>query len=153
MKTHLEEWMKHRKLTSESLSQKSGIAQKMIDKYVSGVTTPSLEVASILAKNLDVTIDRLVFANPDDTVETHCIETPSIKEAIKLQNYFEENGIEVKVTVFPEEDESFVIVYRSNHIYTIKEVKKIISKMKWLDSRYKSMNIEDRYKGMIISQR
>ena len=32
MKTYLEEWMKHRKLTSESLSQKSGIAQKMIDE-------------------------------------------------------------------------------------------------------------------------
>lgn len=153
MKTRLEEWMRYRKLTSETLSTKSGIAQKMIDKYVSGVTTPSLEVASILAKNLEVTIDRLVFENPDETVETHCIETPSIKEAIKLQNYFEENGIEVKVAVFPEEDESFIIVYRSSHIYTIKEVKKIISKLRWLDNRYKSLNIEDRYKGMIISQR
>ena len=147
--------MKERDYTSERLAEESGIAKKMIEKYIAEETTPSLVVAGILSEHLDIPINHLVYVHPDQVVEAHCIETSSIKEAIKLQNYFETNDIDVEVTVFvnDSDEEVFLVEYISEHVYTIKEIKKIVSRFRWLDGRYLFDDLKDRYRRMTVSSK
>ena len=156
MKTCLADWMVHFDINPVQLAEKTGISQKMITKYLTGQTTPSLEVCSIIAETFSITIDDLVYSTPQESVDKlgtyHVIETTDIKVAIRLQNYFKKKDIKTEILVIKagvsgSNTDRFMIDYNSDEILNPKDIVKITSKRKYSDRREK-MKDDQKYADM-----
>lgn len=56
-----------KKITQEDLANRAGISLRLLQKYESGATEPSLGNATKLARELEVTLDHLAGASEDPT--------------------------------------------------------------------------------------
>lgn len=73
-------------ITQEELSELTGISKKHIANIEKGISNPSFELATILAKQLEISIDNIIYA---DSLEK---DQKIINELrIKLSNYSEES--------------------------------------------------------------
>jgi len=59
----LKKQRKQHKLTQEGLSDITGISKRHIAKIENGISNASFEIVSILAKNLDFSIDNIIFSD------------------------------------------------------------------------------------------
>lgn len=147
MKTCLASWMNYFDINPVQLSEKTGVSQKMISKYLAGETTPSLEVCGILAKSFSITLDELVYSTPQASIDKigtyHIIESTDIKVAVRLQNYFNKKNIKneilvIKSCIIGSDKDRFVINYETEDILNPKDITKIVSKRKYSDKREKA---------------
>ena len=63
---NLQKLRKRKNLTQEMLAEKVGVARQTIAKWEAEESTPDLEIAGRLASALDVTLDDLINAPPDE---------------------------------------------------------------------------------------
>lgn len=160
MKTMLNEWLDHFDLNPALLSEKTGISQKLILKWVSGESSLPLSSAARISDVLGITIDNLVNTHPSDFKgefsEYHVIETKDFKIASRVQNYLKGEDIphEVMVVLMDKKDPCFIIRYNAKYPIEPKKVMEISKKRKYKDvrERIRPENIEDKYAGMSICQ-
>ena len=160
MKTMLNEWLNHFELNPKLLSEKTGISQKLISKWVTGESSLPLSSAARISDILGITIDNLVNTHPSDFKgefsDYHIIETKDFKIASRIQNYLEDVDAphEVMVVLHDKKDPCFIIRYNMKYPIEPKEIIKLSKKRKYKDVREKisSDNIEDKYAGMSICQ-
>lgn len=148
MKTYLSEYLHYRNITPQSLGDSTGVSPKIIAKYISGSTTPSLEVATILCDALNITVDDLISVHPKDHEKTGIssyVTTASFKEAVRLQNYLAETNCAptLEAHCFGDLRMDFVIRYSRSIPLTVKEMRKVTKSKKYADSREKTAPNED----------
>lgn len=158
MPTHLKEWMDHYGVTSEMIAFKTGMSVKVLDKYLSGETTPSLPAIKTISETIGVSIDDILNATPSEVIDIiqsqehmHVIETTSHKVAVRMQNYLAQAGRTCRVIAIVGDTESFIIQY-DGEIIDIADIYKISKKLKYRDSREKCDNEDIRFKDMELSR-
>ena len=137
MKTYLKEWMESMGETPETLSEKTKLSSKMIQKWIDGTTTPSLEAMSIISKTIGVSVDTLIYSNGPQKEEIYMaptFTTSDLSEAVRFQNFCKDKEIECGLMV-DVKNEIFIVVYQSDAPIDIKEIAKIVKKRKYRDSR------------------
>ncbi|NLR58871.1 helix-turn-helix transcriptional regulator [Chitinophaga polysaccharea] len=60
---------KHRKLKQTELGELIGTSGDIVSKYERGTITPSIDVASKMAKALNVSLDHLIDGSPKDAID------------------------------------------------------------------------------------
>lgn len=94
MRNRIKDFLKERNLTQRDLSEKLGITEVSISRYITGERVPSVAVAIKIANLLGCTVDELFVDVYEDNEELETGDTVDIEVVLKKNNeIFKKNDI------------------------------------------------------------